>query len=597
LQGAHRRQVRKPSTGAYRAALRRRLTGSIAGVASPELSGAGVLEVEWQFDALDLRPVERWLASLGGRAGAPPPPGRGSRDPAPPLTVSPRRGRRLVDVYLDTDDWRVRRAGYVLRVRQGPSGAEATLKAASEAASGPRRRLEITEHLDGQDPQALVGDGPVGRRVHAVRGSRPLRRLLEVRTHRRPYDLFAGDRRIAEVALDDTVVAAGSLAPLRLRRVEVEVTGEVTGELTSFVERLRRENALRRAILSKFEAGLLSAGLAGPQPPDVGPTAIPDRPTLGEVAYAVLRRTTLAMLAHEPGTRLGEDPEELHDMRVATRRLRAALSLFAEALPVRAGRIRDELGWLAGLLGGVRDLDVELDHMEQWRAEMDPEDRDAVADLSARLDQHRDEARRALLGSLDSARYQRLVSALVSVLQRGPSRRLPAARALAVAAVPDLVGARHQAASKAARRARRSGLPSDCHRLRIRTKRLRYALEFVAEVYQEKSAGFVRQLVGLQDALGLLQDSEVARARLRAQVLEAGSGLKPHTVFVMGMSAERHRRQAEQLRQSLPQTVKVLNGAQWRRLESLLDRRRAEAQAQATPAVAPAAPPTAPGPG
>ncbi len=82
---------------------------------------------------------------------------------------------------------------------------------------------------------------------------------------------------------------------------------------------------------------------------------------MGELAFAVLRRQLAVLRDKEPGTRLGEDVEELHDMRVATRRLRAALALFAGVLPVRAQTFRQELGWLAGVLGAVRDLDVQLE--------------------------------------------------------------------------------------------------------------------------------------------------------------------------------------------------------------------------------------------
>jgi hypothetical protein len=205
------------------------------------------------------------------------------------------------------------------------------------------------------------------------------------------------------------------------------------------------------------------------------------------------------------------------------------------------------------------------------------EDRDALGDLAAIVEQRRQKARHALLKGLESARYRRLVNGLLSMLQRGPSRRLPAARTLAVVAVPELVGARHQAAVKAAKRAKRSGVPSDFHRLRIRGKRLRYALEFVAEVYDDRTKSFVRRLVALQDALGELQDSEVAGARLRAQVDEGGSSLKSRTVFAMGIAAERHRAEGDRLLQSLPSDVKVLKGSKWRKLESLMERRRTEA--------------------
>ncbi|MBO0893553.1 MAG: CHAD domain-containing protein, partial [Acidimicrobiales bacterium] len=566
-------------------------------MASSELTSGtgppGGVEVEWQFDALDLRPVERWLAALGSPSARPSPPA----SPAlPEVAAHAQRARRQVDVYLDTEDWRVRRAGFVLRVRKRAGGAEATLKDTAPAKGGLRRRLEVTEQLSTETLDTLDGEGPVRRRLRALCGRMPLVPVLEVRTHRRPYHLVAGDEQLAEVALDDTVVAVGSDEPLRLRRVEVEVMAGRAEDLTPLVERMSRECGLWPATLSKFEAGVMAAGLQLPELPDVGPTSIPEQPTIGDVAYAVLRRNALAMLAHEPGTRLGEDPEDLHDMRVATRRLRAGLSLFAEALPVGAKRLRDELGWLGGLLGAVRDLDVELGRMGEWRAEVGPEDRDALGDLVAIVEQHREEERRALLAGLESARYRRLTGGLVSMLQKGPSRRLPAARTLAAVAAPGLVGDRHKAATKAAKRAKRSGIPADFHRLRIRCKRLRYALEFVAEVYEHKTAGFVRQLVGLQDSLGLLQDAEVAGARLRAQVDEGGSSLKPRTVFAMGIAAERHRAQADRLLRRLPGQVKVLKGSRWRKLESLMEHQRTEAALTVPPSPARRARPARPRP-
>ncbi len=237
----------------------------------------------------------------------------------------------------------------------------------------------------------------------------------------------------------------------------------------------------------KFEAGLLAAGLSVPPPPDLGTVSFDSNPSVGEVAFAVLRRHFAAVLAHETGTRLGEDAEELHDMRVATRRTRAALSLFEEALPVRSRHVRMELGWLAGALGAVRDLDVQLERVEGWILDVPEEEGTALADLATLLGRQRDDARRALLTCLDSARYERLVAGFITMLRQGPSRRSAAARAPAAAVVPGLIDARHRSATKAARRARRSGDPADFHLTRIRLKRLRYALEFVSEIYDRRT--------------------------------------------------------------------------------------------------------------
>jgi len=84
-------------------------------------------------------------------------------------------------------------------------------------------------------------------------------------------------------------------------------------------------------------------------------------------AFAVLRRRFSEFLAFEGGTALGEDPEQLHQMRVSTRRARAALRVFDSVLPASLLEARDELPWVAQALGAVRDMDVLLDRPRRAR--------------------------------------------------------------------------------------------------------------------------------------------------------------------------------------------------------------------------------------
>jgi CHAD domain-containing protein len=284
------------------------------------------------------------------------------------------------------------------------------------------------------------------------------------------------------------------------------------------------------------------------------------------------------MLAQEPGTRLGEDIEALHQMRVATRRMRAGLDMFADVLPVRAVRLRAELGWLAAVLGEVRDLDIQLGRFDDWTEEMPGDHRQALDELADLLAGHHREARRALLEALDSRRYERLVAGLVTMLEQGPSRRAGAGRAPAVTAMPALIADRHRAAGKAARRAKRTGVPADYHRLRIRCKRLRYSLEFAGGLYEGELKGFARQMTRLQDVLGSMQDAEVASGRLRELAMtEEGASLSRATIFAMGGVAERYRSEAERLLEELPGLVRLLKGKEWRRARSLMDSRREQA--------------------
>jgi CHAD domain-containing protein len=352
--------------------------------------------------------------------------------------------------------------------------------------------------------------------------------------------------------------------------------------LEPVVRDLRDACGLRPAALSKFEAGLLTLGISVPGLPDLGSTVVTPESSMGDLAYAILRRHFGVLLARESGTRLGEDIEELHDMRVATRRLRAAIDLFVGVLPVRIEGIREELGWLAAVLGEVRDLDVQLDHMGnmgEWSIAWATSETtvDPLVHLRQLLVDQRFDARRHLLAALDSVRYQRLLKGLTSLVIQGPARRSSAAAVPAAIGVTELVAQRHRSVLKGAKRARKSGVAADYHRLRIRAKRLRYSLEFTAGLYDGSTDRFVRRMARLQDALGLMQDAEVATEQLLGITSEHGSELPPLTIFAMGSVAERYRDEAATLLASMPRRLKVLNGSVWIDLEDLMATRHQEA--------------------
>jgi len=221
------------------------------------------VEIEWQFDALDLRPVERWLATL-------PLPASTGRD-LPTVTAQAKPSRRLVDHYLDTEDWRFARAGFVLRTRHRGRNDEATLKDTRPVdAGGLRQRLEVTQSLARAASQTSARRP---RRTAHPRGGRASAAAPGTRgSHETPAVLPAGaGEEIAELALDETAITmTGDERPVRLRRVEVEVPAEVAaewvGKLEPLVGELRRSCGLQPASLSKFEAGLLALGFRFPDP-------------------------------------------------------------------------------------------------------------------------------------------------------------------------------------------------------------------------------------------------------------------------------------------------------------------------------------------
>src|SRR5215210_5378736 len=328
-----------------------------------QLSVADHQEIEWQFDAGNLGSVEDWL---------------GQHDPgASGLVVIPKDTVEITDTYLDTDDWRFYRAGYALRIRNTDGDVEATMKSLTPAEGNLRKRREISEPLENDRPATLKeAEGPVGGRTRTLVGRRNIRPLFRIETRRQGFALLLDgstdgnreDLRIGEISLDTAEIPLGE-EPTRLTRVEVEAAIGMapTPDLHSFVDEMRSALELAPTSISKYETGLYASGLNPQGDSEFGPTHIDPSMSLGEVAFAVLRRQFAEMRDHEPGTRLGEDPEELHDMRVTTRRMRAAMKVFEGALPERARWLREELRWVAHALGDVMLLDVLIARFEAWK--------------------------------------------------------------------------------------------------------------------------------------------------------------------------------------------------------------------------------------
>jgi len=521
------------------------------------------IETEWQFEADDLAAVEEWLKH---------------RPPGKDLFIEPKASKDVRDTYLDTEDRRVHRAGYALRVRETDGAFEATMKSLTSGnKDGTRRRREISEPL--KDAAALLRKttGPVSERLRALTGGpshkdHAPRPLFEVRTQRSVFELrnapqdangdsvmdASGNVRpltpeeravgVGEVALDATEITVGDNREpaLLLRRVEVETEGDPSPLLKQFVEALRDALKLEAVLESKYEAGLAFSGLTSDPAPDFGPTTVKRSMPTGAVAFAVLRGQLAEMQAHEPGARLGEDPEELHDMRVATRRMRAAMKLFEEALPEKCRRFREELKFFAGILGEVRDLDVQIAD-ERDRAERTAEnDQEPVEQIVDALEKERTEARKALLETLDSERYERFGTYLAAMLREGPKDE-SAAEPIAVAGL-GLISSAHGKWLKAAKRLKEDSPPEAYHDLRKKGKRLRYALEFLSGVYGKKrTAKVIASLKEVQDVFGVQQDAIVAAERLRSLAVSRRR-LTRATVFEMGVHAERRLREADAAR-------------------------------------------------
>ena len=194
-------------------------------------------EVEWQLACADLGSVRRWLSDHGTIDG---------------LILEPRSTQQIFDTYLDTDDWRIHRAGFALRVRSESGTTEATLKSLHSAGTEVADRRELTETLSSSDSEAIrESTGPVGIRVCAVSGARTLLPLFELRTSRQRFAIRKSEeaRQLGEIALDETVISRPHGEPqASMLRVEVEALTEAHGSLRSLVKTLRSNCALEAEI-------------------------------------------------------------------------------------------------------------------------------------------------------------------------------------------------------------------------------------------------------------------------------------------------------------------------------------------------------------
>ncbi|GIU85516.1 MAG: CHAD domain-containing protein [Acidimicrobiia bacterium] len=271
------------------------------------------------------------------------------------------------------------------------------------------------------------------------------------------------------------------------------------------------------------------------------------RGTVADVVRDAIAGSVRRLHEHEHGVRRGGDPEDVHQARVAVRRLRSDLRTFEAFLdPAWTAPLRSELRWLAGELGPVRDAEVLharlCDH-----AKLLPEGhREEAEAVVHRLVSERDAARAHLVGAMGSARYARLVAGLDDAARRprftaraaDPARRaLPSVVRRPWRRLRDDVAALGPAPTDEA-----------LHEVRIRAKRARYAAEAAAAALGARTRRFARALAALQDVLGEHQDAVVAGRWLAS----AAAGSPPAQAFAAGMLAEVEAQAARAARAAFP---------------------------------------------
>jgi CHAD domain-containing protein/transposase len=296
---------------------------------------------------------------------------------------------------------------------------------------------------------------------------------------------------------------------------------------TSILDGILQPASQRRAEIHADEQVQILAPTLEHQVPKI---TLPDKPGLlaDDIMVEVTRKTLYFqfqhMLYHEPGTQMGQDTEELHDMRVATRRMRAALQVFGDYLDEKSwAPFEKGLRRTGRVLGKVRDLDVFWEKTQRYLDALPPERKEELSPLHVVWQAERDQAREKLLSYLTSDRYRQFKNSLSEFLE---NHEAGAAPVFNQAGEPQPRRLRHVApvilyqklAAMYAFDEWTIGpeVPlARLHRLRIASKGLRYLLEFLEEVLGPESKRLVKEMKALQDHLGNLQDAVVASNLLR----------------------------------------------------------------------------------
>ncbi|MGE5140783.1 MAG: CHAD domain-containing protein [Rudaea sp.] len=245
----------------------------------------------------------------------------------------------------------------------------------------------------------------------------------------------------------------------------------------------------------------------------------------------------------EDAVRKGDDADAIHDMRVATRRMRSAFRLLARYYSGKNAKKAQALTReLAGLLGTVRDLDVMLDGLRSFAATLPLERQRSLDPLISDWQARRARAQKDLVHFLDAQDYREWVKRVERFIES--KNESDAARVGDV--IPWMLWKRYTKVREFEPRAQQAGLAT-LHRLRIQCKRLRYAIEFFAETLGPESQTLLDPLIALQDYLGELHDADVAsqlvtefvagRAELAQQQGIAGASLEGVMSYLAALQA------------------------------------------------------------
>ncbi|MGE5503600.1 MAG: CHAD domain-containing protein, partial [Actinomycetota bacterium] len=430
------------------------------------------------------------------------------------LVEGPVRSRTLVSQYFDTADLALAAAGLSLRIRRKGRQRIQTLKTEGSRSAGLFTRREWESPATGERPGTDFLAASNLPELAAPDLSARLQPVFSTKV-RRTTLMLAGEDWRAELALDEGEIVAGD-ARRPIAEAELELLAGPPARLHDLARRLAEDLPLHLLTRSKSDRGYALAAGRGPQPVKARPPTLSEEMTAAQ-AFQAIGRACLAHLLANQEALLAGDGEAVHQMRVALRRLRSAVRLFAKVVDGPAtAKALDDIRWLLRHLGPARDADVFVTEMLAPVVEAHPGDR-AMAALDSHWRRRRDADMAAARDAVASMRFTALVLDLGAWIEAGRWNVAKAATRAVVPFAAKVLARRHRKIMKAGD-GRLARLPPDeLHQVRILGKQLRYGCEFFAGLLPGKAARpFIAGLAELQDALGRINDIATALARLEA---------------------------------------------------------------------------------
>ena len=441
-------------------------------------------------------------------------------------------GKTLENTYFDTPDLTLHAARVAIRTRQTGSGVLQTVKCAAQSSGGLSSRPEWEQAYTGQFDFSAVDEVAVRDLLDRLKPTLvPVFSTVFERQTRR----FEPRPGVVILMMIDIgrVVAPGGESPIS--ELELELVEGSAADLQRFAIELAENLPLIPFDRSKAERGYRLFLNEVDQPVKFGSSPVTAAMTPGEAFKAIALRAQACWQVNQLGAMASDDPEYVHQFRVALRRLNTLLKVFSPVLDDDlAARWSEDLKGLAGLTGEARDLDVMLETvLKPMRAESLGKSGKALVEIAIQACKKARKAAEKAVGKLETGQQLLQFSRDIDLL---PSR----GTVLGIEAFAEKrLGKMHRRAVKRLKLARKSLTPENAHSLRISLKHLRYSCEFFAPLFDESAMlKFAKDVAALQDELGVINDLHMALIRL-AQWAETDKMLRETRDFIADWHAGR----------------------------------------------------------